>query len=90
MSEAGARLVLNEAVTAIDLPHLRTRHVYSGREQLHEGFDSVVLACGGEARSELHDALQGKVPELHVLGDAYAPRRLVFATQQGYELGKLI
>lgn len=90
LSEAGARLVLNEAVTAIDLPDLRTRHVYSVRKLCHRGFDTVVLACGAEARSELRDELEGKVPELHVLGDAYAPRRLVDATQQGYALGKLI
>ncbi len=36
----------------------------------------------------LYDGLKGKVPELHVLGDAYAPRRLVFATRQAYALAR--
>ncbi len=34
--------------------------------------------------------LDGKVAELHVLGDAWAPRRITFATQQGHELGKVL
>lgn len=88
LSEAGVRLKLNEAVTDIALPSLRTRHVYSGREQMHDGFDSVVLACGALPRSDLYEALAEARPNVHVLGDAYAPRRIVFATQQGYELAK--
>ena len=32
----------------------------------------------------------GRVPELHVLGDAYAPRRLSFATRQAYALAELL
>lgn len=49
-------------------------------------FDSVVLACGSVSDSALYDQLRGRLPELHVLGDAYAPRRLVFATRQAYAL----
>jgi hypothetical protein len=38
----------------------------------------------------LFDALRGKVPELHILGDAYAPRRWTFATQQALELAQAL
>jgi hypothetical protein len=88
LSDAGVRLVFNEAVTAIDLPSIRTRHVYSQREAVHEGFDSVVLACGALPQSDLHAAIEEKRADVHLLGDAYAPRRIVFATQQGYALAK--
>jgi hypothetical protein len=30
------------------------------------------------------------VPELHLLGDAFAPRRLVFATRQASALAQLL
>ena len=50
----------------------------------------MVLACGGEADDALHAGLLGKVDELHLLGDAYAPRRIWFATRQAYELAKRI
>ena len=88
LSEAGVRLVCMQAVTAIELPLIRTRHVYSQRATVHDGFDSVVLACGAVPEASLYTKLEGERPNVHVLGDAYAPRRIVFATQQGYELAK--
>lgn len=90
LSEAGVKLVCMEAVTAVEPPFVRTRNVYSQRPHEHVGFDSVVLACGGRPAAELYDALHEELPEAYILGDAYAPRRMVFATQQGHELGKRI
>jgi hypothetical protein len=75
-----------EAVVAIEPGALRVRNVYAGRERTVEGFDSVALACGGVPDDALHRALKGRVPRLHVLGDAYAPRRIVFATRQAHAL----
>jgi hypothetical protein len=49
----------------------------------------VVLACGGEAESALALQLRGLV-EVRVLGDAYAPRRMSWATRQAYELAARI
>ena len=90
LSEAGVRLVYNEAAVAIALPELVTRHVYSRRESRFAGFDSVVFACGALARAELYTALEERHPAVHLLGDAYAPRRIAFATQQGYALAKTL
>ena len=36
----------------------------------------------------LRRAAQPSSPDVHVLGDAYAPRRLVFATRQAYALAE--
>ena len=47
-----------------------------------------MLACGSQSDSALYDELRGRHPEVHVLGDAYAPRRLVFATRQAYALAR--
>jgi pyruvate/2-oxoglutarate dehydrogenase complex dihydrolipoamide dehydrogenase (E3) component len=55
-----------------------------------EDVDSVVLACGSVSDSTLCDDLAGRHTDLHILGDAYAPRRLVFATKQAYALADLI
>jgi len=55
-----------------------------------EDFDSVVLACGGESNTGLYTSLTGKVGSLHLLGDAFAPRRIWFATRQAYELAQQI
>jgi NADPH-dependent 2,4-dienoyl-CoA reductase/sulfur reductase-like enzyme len=86
----GGTLRMTERVVEITQGCLHTRNVYSGTPGTVEDFDTVVLACGGEADDALHAGLLGKVDELHLLGDAYAPRRIWFATRQAYELAKRI
>ena len=51
-----------------------------------EGVDSVVLACGAVPVDGLFHELQPSHPEVHLLGDAYAPRRVVYATRQAWSL----
>jgi len=88
LSAAGAELVVAERVVGFEAGSVTTLNTYSGAERARDGFDSVVLACGGEAETGLYDELHGRLPEVHVLGDAYAPRRMSFATRQAYELAR--
>jgi thioredoxin reductase len=90
LSAAGATVRVMERVTAIAPGRLETRNVYSDTAGGITGFDSVVLACGGLPATELFEALEGRVGRLHILGDAYAPRRIWFATRQAYALAALI
>ena len=79
-----------ERVVAIDGHQVHTRNVYSGLPGPTVPADAVVLACGSEAEAGLADALRAEVgdggPQVHVLGDAYAPRRISFATRQATAL----
>ena len=79
-----------EEVVAIRGSSVVVRNVYSLREETVDGFDSVVLACGSVSDSGLYDELRPRLGSVHVLGDAYAPRRLVFATKQAYALAELL
>ncbi|MGI5508483.1 FAD-dependent oxidoreductase [Streptomyces sp. CA-106131] len=88
LAAAGARVEVMERVVAIEPDRVVARNVYAGTRRELSGFDSVVLACGGEAETRLHAELRDRVPELHILGDAYAPRRMSFATRQAYELAR--
>lgn len=90
LSAGGAHVRVLERVSAVEGDHVVTRNPYSGLEQRHVGFDTVVLACGGEARSALYDELADTDIETHVLGDAYAPRRISWATKQAYALATRI
>ncbi|MEV0181644.1 FAD-dependent oxidoreductase [Streptomyces sp. NPDC050625] len=90
LSAAGARVEVMERVSSIEPGRVLTRNVYSGAPREYRGHDSVVLACGGEAESGLYTQLLDRVPEVHILGDAYAPRRMSFATRQAYELARTI
>ncbi|MDT9591627.1 FAD-dependent oxidoreductase [Nocardioides zeae] len=86
------QMTFMEEVVGIERHTVTTRNVYSWRERTHAfQFDSVVLACGSVADPSLYDALRTEGSggaELHLLGDAYAPRRLVFATRQAWALAQ--
>lgn len=90
LSAAGAQVRVMERIVSVKPGQVVTRNIYSGCERIIDGVDNLVLACGGSAENGLYHALQGRVPELHLLGDAYAPRRISFATRQAYELAKLV
>ncbi len=49
-----------------------------------------MLACGAIPADGLFRALKHRHPEVHLLGDAYAPRRVVFATRQAWALAAVI
>ncbi|HJM76046.1 MAG TPA: FAD-dependent oxidoreductase [Dehalococcoidia bacterium] len=52
--------------------------------------DTVVFAFGGKADDALYHRLRETVPEVHLIGDAQAPRRLIYATRDGNRVGRAI
>jgi len=82
------RISFMDEVVAIGDSTVEVRNVYSMRTRTMGEFDSVVLACGSVSESALYDELRTRLPDVHILGDAYAPRRLVFATRQAYALAE--
>jgi len=49
--------------------------------------DSVVLAVGFKPNDALCQALQGKVPEIHCIGDSSQVRQIMGATSDGFRVG---
>jgi 2,4-dienoyl-CoA reductase-like NADH-dependent reductase (Old Yellow Enzyme family)/thioredoxin reductase len=90
LDNAGVKLRFSEIVTGVTDEGVQVRHAYSGRAELIRGIDSVVLACGGVPEASLYEELKGQHPRVHLLGDAFAPRRLLFATKQAYALASLL
>lgn len=88
LDERDVKFHFMEEVVGIDGADVRVRNVYSWKTRTLSGFDSVVLACGSESDARLYEELRTALPDVHVLGDAYAPRRLVFATRQAYALAE--
>ena len=60
-----------------------------GEQMLLEA-DTIVLATGAEPVNELAGALEGKVNELHLIGDAVKPRKLTEAIREGFELARTL
>lgn len=54
-----------------------------GKEEKIAGFDTVILAMGAKAYNPLEEKIKGKVPELHVIGDAVKARKAVEAIEEG-------
>jgi 2,4-dienoyl-CoA reductase-like NADH-dependent reductase (Old Yellow Enzyme family)/thioredoxin reductase len=50
------------------------------------GYDMVILAVGSRSYNPLEKELEGKVPEIHVIGDAKEARRIKDAVQEAAEL----
>lgn len=90
LDNAGVKLRFTEIVTAITDEGVQVRHAYSGRPELISDIDSVVLACGGVPEASLYEELKSQHPRVHLIGDAFAPRRLLFATKQAYALASLL
>ena len=82
----GVRLVPMARAVAFAPGVVNLSHSYSNRRWTLDGVDTVVLACGSVSDDALYRELRHRHPVVHMLGDAYAPRRLSFATRQAREL----
>ena len=51
-----------------------------------EGFDTIVLAVGSKSDDSVAKDLEGKVPALHVIGDAFGPRETLEAVYEAEEV----
>lgn len=52
--------------------------------------DRVVLALGSRSHRELEELLEGKVPELYVIGDSCRPGRIMDAVYDGSRIARMI
>ena len=52
--------------------------------------DTVILAVGAIANSDLYNGLKDKVEHLYLVGDAAGPRKLTDAVREGFNIGRQI
>jgi pyruvate/2-oxoglutarate dehydrogenase complex dihydrolipoamide dehydrogenase (E3) component len=86
----GATLVPMARVDRIAPKTVTLAHSYSDRRWTINDVDSVVLATGATGNDSLYRSLKSVHPSVHVVGDAFAPRRVVFATRQAWHLAATI
>lgn len=60
-----------------------------GQEQMVEA-DTVVLATGSYALSDLCEKIKEELPEVYLVGDAVAPRKALDAIYQGFLAGQVL
>ena len=57
-----------------------------GEQERTKG-DLVVLALGSTPENRLANGLEGKVPEIHEVGDCQQPRKIIDAVYEGFLAG---
>ncbi|MGI9622954.1 MAG: FAD-dependent oxidoreductase, partial [Acidimicrobiales bacterium] len=91
LAAADTDVIVMKQVTSLSPGSAATKSVFGGKVGQIEGFDSVALACGGVPRGQIARELREMSDiEVHLLGDAFAPRRITYATQQASELADII
>lgn len=83
----GADVIPTVTLKAIADHRVTLANVFSGQEQVLEDIDAVVLSTDGQVETALYKQLKGKVPELYLIGDARAPRKLDSAIREAFRIG---
>jgi 2,4-dienoyl-CoA reductase-like NADH-dependent reductase (Old Yellow Enzyme family)/thioredoxin reductase len=81
--ENGVDLVPMAALHEVGERSVVVRNPLTNATRTIEPVDNVVLACGRRPRRELADELASLDIEVHVIGDALSPRRVVHANLDG-------
>jgi 2,4-dienoyl-CoA reductase-like NADH-dependent reductase (Old Yellow Enzyme family)/thioredoxin reductase len=81
LKEAGCKMLLNTEVESIGKDFVVT--VTNGKKDTLSPVDQVILAVGMEPRQVLLKTLEEKGIRHFVVGDAFQPRRIIEATEEG-------
>jgi hypothetical protein len=90
LDQLGVTLVPTTWFGAVDGQDVVLEHCLSGRSSRVERVDAIVHVGLSAPRSHLGVALQGRVAELDVIGDAYMPRRIADAVLEGHRAGRAV
>lgn len=85
----GVRFQTDREIIAITPTSVRARDVYTN-EQEDVACDSVVFVLGSAANDDLFHALKRRAQDVHLIGDAMAPRRVSDAIREGEQLARKI
>jgi mycofactocin system FadH/OYE family oxidoreductase 2 len=83
----GAEVIPTSVVKSITDHRVTLVNVYGGPEQALDDIDAVVIATDGRVETSLYTQLKGKAPELYLIGDARAPRKLDSAIREAFRVG---
>jgi len=84
------QIVMCRRLVGIDGGAALTVDTFGARDVHRLTAVSIVLACGLLPNDEIYRQLKGDIAELHLIGDAIAPRRLMHATVEGARVGLAI
>lgn len=90
LAQHGVRVHTNTVAVAIDGPRVVLENRFSGARSEIAGVDAVVICSPGRAADGLAGPLRARVKELVVVGDSYAPRRLLAGVRDAYTAARAL
>jgi 2,4-dienoyl-CoA reductase-like NADH-dependent reductase (Old Yellow Enzyme family)/thioredoxin reductase len=84
----GVQLHCSLRVVQLETNRAITRNVWSNREVALGPYEALVYAYGGESVCSLEVELIGKIPQIELIGDCFAPRTLQHAILEGHKLAR--
>lgn len=88
LADAGARVLTETQVLEIREEGALTSDRHGQRKLL--AADVIILAAGMKAGERVWDPLQSLIPEVYMIGDCVAPRRVIDAIWEGFRLARLV
>lgn len=86
----GADVIPTSVLKAVAGRTVTLTNIFSGKEQILEDIDAVVLSTDGRVETSVYQELKGRVAELHLIGDARAPRKLDSAIREAFRVGWIV
>ena len=86
----GVTITPSTRVRAVAAGTVTAYNVHTGTEHVLHSVDPVVLCLGALPNDALYAELRAAVPEIHLVGSAFAPRGLAEATLHGASVGRLL
>ncbi len=80
----------NTRINSIDPENVVVENIYTHDTVTLEEIDNTILVTSKPPQDDLYHALVGKVPELHLIGDARVSRWSVFATDEAIKDGRRV
>lgn len=85
--QKGVTFQTDIAVDRIEDRKVFAKNVFTNRQVVFEGYDTIIAAVDFVAVDQLYHDLKGKILELYRIGDCVAPRGIEMAIYEGEKVG---
>ncbi len=87
LEAGGVRTQAYRRAVRITDGHVEFSSALTGISEAVEDVDAVVISCGSAPDTDIYRALKERVPQIHLIGAAWAPRGIHEATEMGMRVG---
>jgi 2-enoate reductase len=84
LNQRAVMIVTGASIEEVDINNIQIKE--SNGNTRTAIVDMIILATGSLSNQNLFHKLEGKIPDLHLIGDAVKPRRIKEAIKEGYAI----